>query len=704
MRVLVNPSSSQAELRVQGARTPGKPSRSPVSLTRMPATDSVTTVSVRPQSRWWYVAATLSIGLVGVVSNRSLASSPDASVADIRSAVAALTAISILSIGAQMVLVGTCAAASPPRTVGHPPRWAVFTVAFGGGSTAGLLAFVLVSASFGFRAAVALAAALTVTLIVLSVPPRATLLGDEQWFRLGLIGVSAAIPTLVVSATAVLDDAPFALLAAIVVGEALGTAMAYAASSSLRRAGAWPQRMRRPMWIGLGGSTGLALFLVLMSTTSRQRLSTDAVGYSQSATVTRSVFFVLLSIAFIFFPVIAKAPLGTVRLRRAFHQAFGFTCAAALIAVVGVLSAPTFFVTLVTSDDTASPTTVRLLTIAYAATGIAVVPLMQFIAHGSRMALAVWMLVLPMGVGQLLASTATALALTAVVCAVTLLVAMTGPALLRVQPVLHPSLVEHPAVPPISATRTGTTVVIPSFNPGPVVRTTISDVLEAFDRASQPVNVIVVTDGSTDASPGLIDNVSGSRVVHLRHDRNCGKGAALRTGFAAARTPVVAFIDADGDLSPMQLAEMVRIQIESGADIVFGSKRHVQSSVDATARRKVTSWGYQLLIRGLFQLDIPDTQTGIKVFSRPLITTVLPVVHEDGFALDLELFVAARSAGYNNFVEVPVRLVRAGDSTISSRSVITMLGHTIRIFWRAKVTLKYLRSTAEQEHAAIRAD
>ena len=671
----------------------------------MPATDSETTASIRPQSRWWYVAATLVVGLVGLASNRSLANSRDASAAaDIRSAVAALTAISILSIGAQMVLVGTCAATSPPRTVGRPPRWVLVATAVCGGATAGFLAFVLVSASLGFRAAVALAGALTVMMIVLSVPPRATLLGDEQWFRLGLIGVASALPTLFVSSRAVLEDEPFALLAALVVGEAVGTSMAYAVSSSLRRTGAWPQRMRRPLWIGLGGSAGLALFLVLMSTTSRQRLTTEAVEYSQSATVTRGVFFVLLAIAFVFFPVIAKAPLGTVRLRRAFHQAFGLASTAAIVAVVGVLAAPTFFASLVTNDDTASPTTIRLLTVAYAATGVAVVPLMQYIAHGSRMALMVWVVVLPMGVGQLLASTATALAATAVACALVLLVGMTGPALLRVQPVLHPSLVDHATAPPNSAARSGTTVVIPSFNPGPVVTKTIDEVLQAFDQTEQPVTVIVVSDGSTDDSPELIDDVSDSRVIHLRHIRNSGKGAALRTGFAAAHTPIVAFIDADGDLSPMQLAEMVRIQIESDADLVFGSKRHGQSSVDATARRKATSWGYQLLIRGLFQLDIPDTQTGIKVFSRPLMTAVLPVVHEDGFALDLELFVASRAAGYSNFIEVPVRLVRAGDSTISTRSVITMLGHTIRIFWRAKVTLQYLRSAAEQEPAAMQFD
>ena len=652
---------------------------------------------MRPQSRWWYVTATLVVGVIGILSTRSLGNNRDAAAAaDIRSAVAALTAVSILSVGAQMVLVGTCAAASPPRSVGRPHRWTLAGTALGSGAFAGALAFALVSASLEFRAGVASAAGLAVAMIVLAVPPRATLLGDEQWFRLGLIGVATATPTLAVSSWTLLEDNPFFLLAALVVGEAVGTTMAYAVSSSLRVRGTWPSRMRRPLWIGLGGSAGLALLLVLISTTSRQRLTTEAIEYSESATLTRSVFFVLLAIAFVFFPVIAKAPLGTVRLRQAFHQAFGLTCAAALVAVVSMLAAPAVFARVVTGDDAASPTTIRLLAIAYAATGVAVVPLMQYIAHGSRMALAVWVVVLPMAVGQFLASTATALATTAVVCAVTLLIAMTFPALLRVQPVLRPPVIDHATTAPTTAPHTGTTVVIPSYNPGPAVCTTVDDVLAAFDAVAQPVTVIVVTDGSTDDSPRLIDAIADSRVIHLRQARNQGKGAALRTGLAAARTPVIAFIDADGDLSPQQLAEMVRIQVESNADIVFGSKRHVQSSVDATTRRRITSRGYQLLIRSLFQLDIPDTQTGIKVFSRSLVTSVLPVVHENGFALDLELFVAARAAGYSHFVEVPVRLVRVGDSTISTRSVVTMLGHTIRIFWRAKVTLQYLRSTAEQ--------
>jgi len=265
--------------------------------------------------------------------------------------------------------------------------------------------------------------------------------------------------------------------------------------------------------------------------------------------------------------------------------------------------------------------------------------------------------------------------------------------------VLTPPVVDR-ATRPAAALTTGATIVIPAYNPGPTVLETIECVVAAFRAADQDVAVIVVSDGSSDGSPELIDTSLGPGISHVRHAANRGKGAALRTGFGLAATPVVGFVDADGDLPPEQLVDLVRIQQDTGASIVFGSKRHAASSVDASRVRLASSRTYQWLIRTLFQLDIRDTQTGIKVFRRELLTSILPVLKEDGFALDLEMFVAARYAGESNFVEVPVRLQRLGPSTISSRSAVRMIGHTLKIFWRAKITLEYLRATARRDAVA----
>ena len=186
------------------------------------------------------------------------------------------------------------------------------------------------------------------------------------------------------------------------------------------------------------------------------------------------------------------------------------------------------------------------------------------------------------------------------------------------------------------------TIVIPSFNPGPAVVDTVEQVLQSVSAAAISVHVIVVSDGSTDESLELLDSIRRGDVTHIRHESNEGKGAALRPGFGRATTPLIGFIDADGDIPPAQLVQMVRIQQESGADIVYGSKTHLDSDVSMSSVRRLYSRVFRWLVRRMFQLDISDTQTGIKLYSAALVHTVLPVVEERGFALDLELFVAAR--------------------------------------------------------------
>jgi hypothetical protein len=81
------------------------------------------------------------------------------------------------------------------------------------------------------------------------------------------------------------------------------------------------------------------------------------------------------------------------------------------------------------------------------------------------------------------------------------------------------------------------------------------------------------------------------------------------------------------------------------------------------------------------------------LFSAPVLDASLPLLEETGFALDLELFVAARANGFHHFVEIPVEMIRQGGSTISAQSIVRTTADTLRIFWRAKVTLHYLRST-----------
>ena len=386
-----------------------------------------------------------------------------------------------------------------------------------------------------------------------------------------------------------------------------------------------------------------------------------------------------------FLPDIAKHPVGSPALRRAFHQAFLVTSAVAIAWVTAVMLLPALAGSTLSAESGQADvwSTARLLVVAFALDGLAVVSLIQYLAHGSRMAYCSWVGASSMIIAQLFVTTPQALATAALVSAIAFFIVVSLPALLRVQPLLSATVVDNQ---PFRDTTLmpGVTIVVPCYNPGPTVIATLRQIHDCLAGSGIEPSIIAVTDGSTDGSGELIDAAHSPGRRTSSSSVNRGKGAALRTGLAEARTPIVGFIDADGDLPAQQLAVMVQIQQETGAHIVFGSKRHGDSTVHAARLRRLYSRSYQHLIRLLFQIDIADTQTGIKVCSAEMLSCVLPELKEDRFALDLELFVAARSMGFSTFVETPVTLVRQAGSTISLKAVVGLIVDTFRIFWRGE--------------------
>ena len=134
---------------------------------------------------------------------------------------------------------------------------------------------------------------------------------------------------------------------------------------------------------------------------------------------------------------------------------------------------------------------------------------------------------------------------------------------------------------------------------------------------------------------------------HLRQPRNLGKGAALRRGFAHATTPLVAFIDADGDLDP---------SLAPGLDPGHGRRRRghrVRLETAPELGRRGVATAARLLAR-LPGACSSCCSSWTSTTPRPassstrgsMLVELLPYLEEDKFALDLELFVAARSLGY----------------------------------------------------------
>ncbi len=232
-------------------------------------------------------------------------------------------------------------------------------------------------------------------------------------------------------------------------------------------------------------------------------------------------------------------------------------------------------------------------------------------------------------------------------------------------------------------------IVVPYYNPGDSLRTTVEDMVRVLDASGMTFEIITVSDGSTDGSPFTLDGFPESVVRRMSFATNVGKGHALRAGLGMGRGRYLGFIDADGDISPELLAPFVSIMESMEPDIIIGSKRHPDSSVHYPPLRRLYSWGFQRLIHLLFRLNVKDTQVGIKLVDRKVIADVLPLLRESRFALDLELLVLARRLGYTSIVEAPVRIQERFGSTISLKAVVLLLVDTIGLFIRFSVRHEY---------------
>ncbi|MGA2529170.1 MAG: glycosyltransferase [Acidimicrobiales bacterium] len=243
------------------------------------------------------------------------------------------------------------------------------------------------------------------------------------------------------------------------------------------------------------------------------------------------------------------------------------------------------------------------------------------------------------------------------------------------------------------------TIVVPYFNPGPSLVGHVAQVITLLRDRKVAFEVIAVSDGSTDGNDAGLGQLGPEvKLVHL--PVNKGKGRALRVGLSLGRGRYLGFIDGDGDIPAPVLGEFVDCIEQAAPDFAIGSKRHPESVVAYPWLRRFYSWGYQGLTRVLFGLDVTDTQSGIKLARREIVTELLPILEEDGFTFDLELLAVARRRGYDNVVELPVEIRERFSSTISPRAVYDMLVDTVRLTWRLRIARRYDRTGTTRTRSA----
>ena len=182
--------------------------------------------------------------------------------------------------------------------------------------------------------------------------------------------------------------------------------------------------------------------------------------------------------------------------------------------------------------------------------------------------------------------------------------------------------------------------VIPAHNEAQIIASTVEAVDETLSRLVDDYEVIVVNDGSRDATPSIVEDLGRQRqaVRLVSHEINRGYGAALATGFAAATREYVFLTDGDRQFDVRELEGF--LPLLSTADIVVGYRR---PRADPWVRR-FYGWGWNLLVNTMFGYTARDVDCAFKLFPRALLEDVK--LHSTGHTLSPELLIKARRAGY----------------------------------------------------------
>jgi glycosyltransferase involved in cell wall biosynthesis len=185
----------------------------------------------------------------------------------------------------------------------------------------------------------------------------------------------------------------------------------------------------------------------------------------------------------------------------------------------------------------------------------------------------------------------------------------------------------------------GLTIVLPCHDEAANVERAIDEATRAARRVADAHEIVIVDDGSRDATWALATARASvdSRVRVLVHPRNRGYGAALRTGFAAARMEWVFLTDADLQFDLNDLDAV--LALAPACDLVAGYRLHRADHL----HRRLNAAAWNALVRRAFDLPVRDVDCAFKLIRRDVLEHTL--LTADGAMVSTELLVRARAAG-----------------------------------------------------------
>jgi dolichyl-phosphate beta-glucosyltransferase len=221
-------------------------------------------------------------------------------------------------------------------------------------------------------------------------------------------------------------------------------------------------------------------------------------------------------------------------------------------------------------------------------------------------------------------------------------------------------------------------VVVPAYNEENRLAPGLRQALEYLSRRGEPFELLVVDDGSRDETIRVAESFAPQGVRVVRHERNRGKGAAVRTGLLASRGRKVLISDADFS-TPIEEIEKLERSLQDGTPLVIGSRGLADSQIRQRQPfyREMMGRTFNRLIRMFGVRGIRDTQCGFKLARGEEGRRIASELKIEGFAWDVEMIWLARRRGYK-IAEVGVIWVNSPDSRVDPiRSSFSMLRDVI---------------------------
>jgi glycosyltransferase involved in cell wall biosynthesis len=223
----------------------------------------------------------------------------------------------------------------------------------------------------------------------------------------------------------------------------------------------------------------------------------------------------------------------------------------------------------------------------------------------------------------------------------------------------------------------GVSVVLPAHNEEENLPDAVREAIAAGERVSRRQEVIVVDDGSSDATAALATALAAmdGRVRLVRHEHNRGYGCAVRSGIAAARMDWVLLTDADLQFDLSQVTEFVPHTTEAQLVVGYRAKR------SDPVMRRLNAAGWNAFVHVLFHLPVRDVDAAFKLIRRDTLDGVDLI--STGAAIDTELLARSSQAGAR-IVELPVvhRPRLAGEASGANLHVIVRAFGDVFKVWR----------------------